>query len=178
MNWYVDAGTLQNFGAVDALSDLLAFVVPDGPPYWTHGVKGEVLAGIGIPGCDRVLGCSELGRAVEVPLELAGDVDDTRIALGGGFDGKHRGEAEAIVLALSDGGGFVTDDGAAYHYARDQLDEHRVLDTLGVLKHLVAAEHMSAWEAKTLADAIRGAGRHLAYWHPPTLTVHDFMSIA
>jgi hypothetical protein len=176
MNWYVDAVTLENFGEADSLSHLLAFLIPYGPPHWTDGVKGEVLAGIGVPRCDRVLACSELDRAVEVPLELARDVDDARIALGGGFDAKHRGEAESIALALSDGGGFITDDGAAHDYASHQLGAHRVLDTVGVLKCLVAEGHFTAWDAKMLADAMRGAGRHLAYWHPPTLTVHYFMT--
>lgn len=176
MHWYVDATTLENFGSVDAMSVLLRFLVDCEPPHWTAGVRSEVLAAMDNPACANVLGCAVLGTPAEVPQSLEPEVNDERVRLGAAFTpGKDRGEAECLVLARHLGGGVVSDDGSAYDYISRKLPPGHTLDTVEVLKRLVADDKLTAYEAVNLAHSIRGAGRHLLWSRPKTLRVDDFM---
>lgn len=177
MHWYVDANTLENFGAVDSMSVLMTFLDGSEPPHWTLAVRSEVLAAMDNPACAAVLECSGLGLPANLGRPLQGEVEEQRVRLGGGpyADGEQRGEAECLVMAEHVGGGVITDDGAAHQYISGRLPPGHTLDTIDVLKQLVTDEQLSAFDAKNLADGMRRAGRNLLWSRPKTLRVEDFM---
>lgn len=82
----------------------------------------------------------------------------------------HVGEAESIAIAQTSGAIFVTDDNAAFDFARNRLGEGRVRDTVDVLREAVAMDELAAFDAVGIADAIRSNGRHLRSDHPMSLS--------
>jgi len=99
-----------------------------------------------------------------------------RVALGGepGRPTEHLGEAESIFLADKLHGAFITDDRAAYDFARRRLGDRRVFDTVDLLREAVASSYFTLNEAQQVADAIRNSGRKLRRGHPSTFTPNYF----
>jgi len=89
----------------------------------------------------------------------------------------HLGEAESICTADRLNGTFVTDDYAAYDFARRRLGYGRVHDTIGLLRESVAISYLTTSEAQQVADAIRNTGRKLRRGHPSTFTPDYFEPI-
>ena len=175
--WLVDAVTLEHFASAGRLSHLCLFLQGSDEPYWTEGVRGEVLAGYDASeACREVLNCRELGSPAVIPDELAPKVVRAQIRLGGGgvVGEDHLGEAESFVLADTLGSGVITDDNSAFDFVEKRLGSARAHDTVEVLRALVRAGAIDTGEAKLVADAIRNNDRHLRRNHPPTLTVDYF----
>ncbi|SRR6266568_2280488 len=174
----VDGVTLRHFGIIDTMSLLEARVARCPGPRWTETVWSEVLAGIGRPECDAVLAARFLGQPYQVSVDDLEGVFRLRIALRDQSDDGDRardlGEAESIFAADRLNGDFVTDDGAAYDFARRRLGSNRVFDTIDLLREAVAQGEISPGEAQHMANAIRNSGRHLRRLHPPTLTADYF----
>ncbi len=148
-------------------------------PRWTETVRSEVLAGIGRPECDAVLAAAFLGQPYEVSTGDLFEVFTLQVALRDPTDDEHDpardlGEAETIFAADRLNGEFVTDDGAAYDFARRRLGPNRVFDTVDLLREVVAHGDITSYEAKLVADAIRSSGRHLRRVHPTTLIAAYF----
>jgi hypothetical protein len=165
--------TLRNFGIVEHLGVLEHLLSEHPAPYWSETVRSEILAGIGQPDCDIVLGASFLGSPYQLAQSDLGEVMRIRTQLGGGA-GQNLGEAESIWIADKLGGAFITDDYSAYQFASRRLGNCRVLDTVALLRESVTTKYLTASEAQQVADAIRNCGRKLLRGHPQTFTAHDF----
>jgi hypothetical protein len=167
-----DGVTLRHFGAIEQLSILEARVVHYPLPRWTEGVRSEVLAGIGRPECDAVLAASFLGAPYELDAADLDPVFRLQVGLRGGPIDGHRGrdlgEAESIQVADRFNGAFITDDAAAYDFARRRLGSNRVFDTVDLLREAVGGGEMGPSDAQHVADAIRNTGRYLRKVHPIT----------
>jgi hypothetical protein len=175
----VDSVTLRHFGAIERMTLLEARLAGFPEPRWAGAVRSELLAGIGRPECDAVLAASFLGQPHEIGPEGLADVFRLQIALRGGTGSRtdstrDLGEAESIYLADRFNGAFITDDAAAYDFARRKLGSNRVFDTVDLLREAVGSQELSPSEAQHAADAIRNSGRHLRRVHPPTMTAADF----
>jgi hypothetical protein len=172
----IDAVTLRNFGIVEQLSVIEAVQAVYPPPYWTEAVRSEILAGIGRPDCDNVLATSFLGTPHKIEAVDLPEVLRMQIALNYGITNRtaHLGEAESIRAADRLNGTFVTDDYAAYDFARRRLGHCRVYDTVELLRESVSIGHLTTSEARLLADAIRNTGRRLRRGHPATFTPNYF----
>jgi len=171
-----DGVTLRHFGIIDAMSLIEVGVDRRPEPRWTDTVKSEVLAGIGLPDCDAVLAAGFLGQPYEVGTDDLIEVFTLRTALrdlshdASDDPSRDLGEAETLFAADTLNGDFVTDDSAAYDFARRRLGSNRTFDTVDLLREAVAHGDMTSYEAKQVADAIRNSGRHLRRGHPATLT--------
>jgi hypothetical protein len=174
-----DGVTLRHFGIIDAMSLLAARVARRTEPRWTERVKSEVFAGYGQPDCDAVLAADFLGSPYEVSNDDLVEIFTLQIALrefGDDSDDPARdlGEAETLFVADKLNGEFITDDAAAYDFARRRLGSNRVFDTVDLLREAVVYGDMTSYEAKQTADAIRNSGRYLRRGHPATLTATYF----
>jgi hypothetical protein len=173
-----DGVTLRHFGAIEQLSLLAARVKGYPLPRWTRAVRSEVLAGLGRPDCDAVLGASFLGLPFEVAYADLGAVFRLQVALRGGpsdhDSSRDLGEAESIFVADQLNGAFITDDAAAYDFARRRLGSSRVFDTVDLLREAVRLGDLESSEAQHVADAIRNTGRYLRGVHPATWSASYF----
>lgn len=168
----VDAVTLRHFGITEHLAVLEQVLSAYPSPCWTQTVWSEILAGLGRPECDNVLAASFLGSPYQVATTEMAEVMKIRIALGGGSgpSTEHLGEAESIFVADKLNGAFITDDRAAYDFARRRLGGSRVFDTIDLLRETVVAGYFTSSQAQQVADAIRNSGRWLRRGHPSTFT--------
>jgi hypothetical protein len=174
-----DAVTLRHFGCIERLSVIEQVLDRYPLPRWTESVRSEILAGIGQPECNNVLAATFLGDPATIELADMAGVLKIRVALDDGtrHSMAHLGEAESIYLADKLGGAFVTDDNAAYDFARRRLGDRRVLDTVELLREAVAIGVLTAGEAQQVADAIRNSGRKLRRGHPSTFTPAYFAAL-
>lgn len=175
--WLCDAVTLQHFASVGRLSLLCSFLGQGNPPYWTAGVRDEVLAAYQTSEpCREILGSPELGTPKVLDGDLRSRVARAQVRLGASRISleDHLGEAESYVLADELGYGVITDDNSAHDLIGKRLGSARVLDTVEVLRMLVRRGDIDAHEATLIANAIRNNGRHLLRAHPPTLTEKYF----
>jgi hypothetical protein len=133
---------------------------------------------MGCPECDAVLEATFLGAPYEIAPEDLAAVFRLQVALSGGYNpsdpGRDLGEAESIFVADKLNGAFITDDAAAYDYARRNLGSNRVFDTVDLLREAVRDGELTSSEAQHTADAIRNMDRHLRWGHPPTWTAEYF----
>jgi hypothetical protein len=174
----IDAVTLRHFGVVDRMDVLERRLAGYPRPYWTLGVQSELLDAAGLDECANALAAPFLRNPYVVPPEGLTEVFMLRRALTVDEHDRreHLGEAESIWVADHLNGAFVTDDHDAFAHAAKNLGGNRVLDTVTLLREAVAADELSAGEAKQIADAIRNSGRHLRAGHPPTFTEDYFRS--
>jgi hypothetical protein len=170
----VDSVTLRHFGIVNRLDVLENRLEGYENPRWTEAVQSEIFDHREADGCDRVLAAQFMGTAHEVPLSKDLFVIQRVLTLEDGSSSKHLGEAELIWTADRLNGSLITDDGPAFDFAVRRFGHNRVLDTIDLLRESVAADEMSPYEAKQLADAIRNSGRFLRAGHPPSLTSDYF----
>lgn len=169
----IDSVTLRHFGAIERLSFLEARVVGFPTPRWTDTVRSEIWSGMQQPDCAAVLEARFLGPPYEVCQDDLYGVLRLQVALNddaarAGEDLRDLGEAESIYVADKLNGAFITDDAAAYDFARRMLGSNRVLDTVDLLREAVGDGELSSSEAQHIADAIRNTGRHLRRVHPLT----------
>jgi hypothetical protein len=156
---------------------LLEYLLSANPfPRWTETVRSEILAGIGQPECDNLLAAPFLGAPHQIEVIDLAEVVKIQIRLGGGIHHPtaQLGEAESIFVADRLNGSFVTDDYAAYDFARRYLGDARVFDTIDLLREAVATGYMTGSEAQQVADAIRNSGRKLRRGHPTTFPPRYF----
>ena len=161
-----DTVTLRHFAAAESLDVLAALHGGRREPRWTEGVRNELMSAAtrGEPHCSDVLSETWLGNpAIPTgPAELSAIIrlqvglDEGRRPPRG-----HRGEAECIFFAEKHNGEFVTDDNAAYDFARRRptLGPQRVLDSIDVLRSAVTSGKITGEDAAEIADDVENAGR-------------------
>ena len=177
----LDAGTLRNFAACDALALLRDLCNPHPEPYWVEAVRAEIKRiaiekdGPARTQCRYILSPTHgswLGAPIEPPLSGQIEVFSIRLALASVRDHplEHLGEAESIWVAYQSGGTFATDDGPAFAYAGQRLGSSCVTDTVGLLRNGVTAGCLTAEEAVEIVVQMRSEGRILRRVHPTPLT--------
>lgn len=142
-----DTVTLEHFAATGRLDVLEKTYADFDEPRWVEQVREEVLVGAGMSKsqawCQPVLDLEWLGDPVEGPLKESLQL---KILLGGtDEDDEHLGEAESIAVAAQIGAVFVTDDTAAFDFARRQgrLGPANVKDACSVLWEACSAGHVT-----------------------------------
>lgn len=173
-----DAVTLLHFavsGHLDVLKDRHA-ARPE--PRWTEAVRSEIENGPahGRPGCGELLRAQWLGEPAAPTASDRAGIFRLLVALndGAAAPAAHAGEAESIYFADKLDTLFVTDDNAAYDFARRRLGDGRVKDTVDLLREAVAMGEVTPARALAIADSIRGCDRHLRRVHPPQLSAAYF----
>ncbi len=173
-----DAVTLLHFavsGHFDALKERHA-AMPE--PRWTEAVRTEIENGArhGHPGCGELLHVQWLGEPVVPTASDRACIVHLLVALndGAGPPVAHAGEAETIYFAEKLDTLFVTDDNAAYDFARRRLGDGRVKDTVDLLREAVAIGELTPARALAIADSIRSCERHLRRVHPSQLSAAYF----
>ena len=160
----IDTTTLITFASIDRL-ELLAAVVAGRQPHWTEGVYGEVLQGAHLPVNQLILAATWLGEPAQSQTSELAAITRLHIGLN---DGRrpptdHHGEAETIVIAHRLEATWITDDGPAAAFAKNnQLAPLRTTADTGTvlqeaqLERLLASPHA----ALAVVTAMVHAGRH------------------
>jgi predicted nucleic acid-binding protein len=156
-----DTGPLSSF-AVIARLDLLEAVCA-GHGSWPLSVQRELRAGTAAqPALAGVLQAAFLGvpEVLERPADVL-EAEVLRVRLAGStLSQRHnRGEAEAIFLARSRRGVFVTEDRAARILAAGELGAGRVIGTPELLGRAVRTGLLGPGDAWKLYRAMLAAGR-------------------
>ncbi|MYB73795.1 MAG: hypothetical protein F4124_10355 [Acidimicrobiia bacterium] len=132
-------------------------------PLWTSGVRQEIVAASSHdPNCNTILAQQWLGQPIRPDQIEEKEIYRLQVGLRPGQTGirEHRGEAECIYFAEQLGGGFATDDAAAYDFAlRYSNMPGKVVDTIDILREAVAHNAISDIEADFVAQQMEGAGR-------------------
>jgi predicted nucleic acid-binding protein len=181
-----DAVTLRHFGSISRFDLLEACHGSREHPRWVTGVYNEIRVAqrAGYAECRAILDWRWLGDPLEPDVDDLTSISRLKIALGNaGFseeheedDARHHGEAESIHLAKRYGYYFVTDDNDAYRVARLRLPETHVLDTVDLLRVVVANGDITAREAVEVSTLIRTQGRSLRRPYERLLTPDDFLN--
>lgn len=163
---FCDNTVLCNFAAIGQL-DLLERLLR-GRGRWTEAVAAEAAHSRGhLPDLER-LSEGWLGNPIEVAQTdaEAWQIERIRRAVFGGRADqptKHLGEAETIFLLRNrtnfDGARWVTDDRAAFEYARAQGLITK--ETVDLMSEAIAMADLAADEAFTLLRLMEDAGRRL-----------------
>jgi predicted nucleic acid-binding protein len=156
-----DTGPLNSFAVVGRL-DLLDAVCA-GHATWPLSVQRELWAGLRAqPALAGVLEATFLGPAevLERPADLL-EVEVLRVRLAGSsLSQRHnRGEAEAIFLARSRRGVFVSEDRDARVLAAGELGPGRVAGTIDLLARAVRLGLVGPEGAWAVYQAMLAAGR-------------------
>ena len=172
-----DAVTLRHFACVAQLPLCERRHGAAAEPRWTSEVRAEVSNGRWEqPSCADVLAAAWLGEPIEPEIDDLEGIFKLQVALNRGRTPPtgDKGEAESIFFAERLGGRFMTDDNAAYDFAKKRLGSARVFDTVRMLQEAAADGELSAREAVNIVEGIRSAGRHLRRTHPSPMHVGHF----
>jgi hypothetical protein len=150
---FPDNTVLCNFAAVHRLDLLQGFL--RGRGRWTEAVAGEARASARVlPDLAMVDSQGWLGEPVQI---------DGPDAVTGAQPLKHLGEAQTCFLIHRDarwqGAWWVSDDRDSLEFARFQ--RITTLETIDVVRHLVADGDVSAASAFAVMQGMINAGRHL-----------------
>jgi hypothetical protein len=163
---FPDNTVLCNFAAVHRLDLLQGFL--RGRGRWTEAVAGEARASARVlPDLATIDSQGWLGEPVQIdgPDAVAG-VEHLRRDVFGGTAAqplKHLGEAQTCFLIHRDaqwkGAWWVSDDRDSLEFARFQ--RITTVETIDVVRHLVADGDVSAASAFAVMQGMINAGRHL-----------------
>lgn len=164
---FPDNTVLCNFGAVRRLDLLEGFL--RGRGRWTEAVayEAEQSSKYGVPALAELIKSGWLGEAIEIsdPADRR-QVEHLRRDVFGGTPQeptKHLGEAQTCHLIKEvvewHGSWWVSDDGDALDYARKQ--HITTLETIDIVRHIVADGDLTAQQAWDLMQEIHGSGREL-----------------
>jgi hypothetical protein len=163
---FPDNTVLCNFAAVHRLDLLQGFL--RGRGRWTEAVAGEARASARVlPDLAMVDSQGWLGEPVQIdePDAVTGVEHLRRDVFGGTATQplKHLGEAQTCFLLRGDkkwqGAWWVSDDRDALDFARFQ--GITTLETIDVVRHLVADRDVQVHQALDMMRAMAGSGRHL-----------------
>ena len=160
-----DAVTLRHFAVVGRLDVLQTCHGHRPEPRWTEGIHTEIKSAQHEVDshCADILRATWLGPPAEVTAAELADVYRLQVGLNDGRQPPtgHRGEAEAIYFAEKLNGQVATDDNGAYEFARrrSSLGPGKVIDSIHILRTVVANGDLTASEADRIANAMEDAGR-------------------
>ena len=168
-----DTVTLRHFAAISRMDILKACHAHRPEPRWTTRVRKEIVtaADQGVRHCITILQETWLGRPINPTRTETREIISMQSMLmlpeDHPYPHAHLGEAQSIYFAAKHQGQFATDDNAAYEFARRPflLGTENVIDSIDILREVVALGKITAQEADLIANDIEAAGRHLRRMH-------------
>ena len=168
-----DAVTLRHFAVVSRMDILKTCHAHRPEPRWTTSVQKEIAtaANKGVHHCIMILQEPWLRRPVSPARADTREIISLQSTLmlpeDHPYPHAHLGEAQSIYFAEKHQGQFATDDNAAYELARLRLrlGIENVVDSVDILREVVALNKITAQEADQVANDIEAAGRHLRRVH-------------
>lgn len=168
-----DAVTLRHFAVISRMGILKTFHADRPGPRWTTRVRKEIstAADQGVHHCIMLLEETWLGRPANPTITETKEIISLQSMLmlpeDHPYPHAHLGEAQSIYFAAKYQGQFATDDNAAYEFARRPalLGTGNVVDSIDILREVVALGKITAQEADQVANDIEAAGRHLRRIH-------------